>query len=409
MIWMDIAAQIGMGVAKIASLWNKKMKLWVDGRKNLPERIAASIAKDDKVIWFHAASYGEFEEGRPLIETIQSQYPAYKILVTFFSPSGYEGHKNYKFADWVFYLPLDTNSQVSKFLDAAHPEIAIFIKYEFWPNLLAEMKRRRIRTFLVSARFIPKSAYFKWWGGILRKALTAFETIFVQDEDSLKLLQKNGFENVIIAGDPRFDRVKEISEVAWSEPIVEKFKNNEKLFIAGSTVKGKDDEVIQDLINLNPDTRFLVVPHEMDRLPMEKTVQETEKEAKIYSECDIDTDFSNTQILILDRIGMLAKLYRYGNWAFIGGGFDLGIHSVIEATVYGMPAAFGPNYQKNRPGIEMVEQGICAGINSSEELNKWLSELKNDDEKLSDLSKKAKEYTFANCGATEKILKEIFS
>ncbi len=408
MIWMDIAAHAGMGVAKIASLWNKKMKLWVEGRKNLPERVASAIGKEDKVIWFHAASYGEFEEGRPLIETIRSRYPNYKILVTFFSPSGYEGHKNYKFADWVFYLPLDTQAQVSRFLDAVHPEIAVFVKYEFWPNLLAEMKKRQIRTFLVSARFIPNSAYFKWWGGVLRKALTAFETIFVQDVNSKNLLNNNGFHNAVVAGDPRFDRVKDISEISWREPLVEKFKNGQKLFIAGSTVEGKDDEVIQNLINSHPKTRFLVVPHEMDRLPMEKMVKATRNEVKIYSECNDETDFSNTQVLILDRIGMLSKLYRYGDWAFIGGGFVAGIHSVIEATVYGMPAAFGPNFAKNRPGIEMVQLGICASVNNAEELHDWFSELENNDEKLSVVSQKAREYTLANCGATSTILSQLF-
>lgn len=405
---MDVVARLGMGGAKLFSLWNKKMKLWVDGRKNLAERVASVVGKNDKVIWFHAASYGEFEEGRPLIETVREKYPHYKILVTFFSPSGYEGHKNYRYADWVFYSPIDTRKEVRRFLDAAHPEIAVFIKYEFWPNLLAELKRRKIRTFVISARFIADSQYFKWYGGILREALTAFETIFVQDQNSVELLQSIGFYNTVLAGDPRFDRVKDISETPWNEPVVEKFKNNEKLFIAGSTVKGKDDEVMQDLINRHPKTKFLVVPHEMDREPMYEMVKNTVREAKIYSECNMEIDFSDTQVLILDAIGMLSKLYRYGDWAFIGGGFDAGIHSVIEATIYGMPAVFGPNFEKNRPGIEMVKQEICTSVNNTEELHRWFSEIEFDDKKLSELSRKAREYTLVNCGATEVILERLF-
>ncbi|MFA6702493.1 MAG: glycosyltransferase N-terminal domain-containing protein [Dysgonamonadaceae bacterium] len=407
MLWMDVAARLGVFGAGIGSLWNKKLKLWVNGRKNLAKRVGQEIQSNDRVIWFHAASYGEFEEGRPLIETIRSRYPEYKILVTFFSPSGYEAHKNYRFADWVFYLPIDTKKDVKAFLDAAHPEIAIFIKYEFWPNLMAELKKKQVRTFVISARFIPDSRFFKSYGGVFRNALNAFEKMFVQDQPSVKLLNSIGFNNVIVAGDPRFDRVKTIADTEWKDSIVEKFKNNQRVFIAGSTVGAPDEDLIQELINRHLETRFIVVPHEMDRVPMEKMISNIKGGGKLYSECNADTDFSATQLLIIDAVGLLSKLYRYGDWGFIGGGFDKGIHSVIEATIYGLPCAFGPNYQKNRPGIEMIEIGVCGAVKNIDELDVWFTPLKVES-KLAEVRQKALEYTNNNCGATEIILNQVF-
>lgn len=407
MWWMNFIAYTALFGVKIASLWNKKMRLWVDGRKNLAERISQVIRPKDEVIWFHAASYGEFEEGKPLIERFRKEHPKFKIIVTFFSPSGYEAHKNYPFVDGVFYLPADITSHVKDFLDALNPKIAVFIKYEFWLNLLAELQKRKIKTYVVSARFIPNSRFFKWYGSPFRKALKTFDTIFVQDDDSVELLNAIGINQVVQAGDPRFDRVKAIFETEWKDEIIENFKQNDKIFIAGSVVDSTEFSLLQRLINAHPKTKFLIVPHEMDKTPMLKMINETNREAKLYSECDKNTNFSNTQVVIVDTIGILAKLYRYGDWAFIGGGFDLGIHSVIEATVYGMPAVFGPNYAKNRPGIEMVELGACTSISNFEELDAWFSTLEFNDQKLNALSKLAFEYTHGNCGATDKIMEVI--
>ena len=262
---------------------------------------------------------------------------------------------------------------------------------------------------MVSARFIPNSRFFRWYGGVFRKALSTFEVLFVQDSRSIELLKTIGLTNAILAGDPRFDRVLSISKEEWKDEIVDKFRQDGKLFIAGSTVGAGDEDLLQLLINKHPKTRFLLVPHEMDREPMNKIVANTTGEVLIYSECTPDTDFTNTQVLIVDKIGMLAKLYRYGNWAFIGGGFVAGIHSVIEATIYGMPAVFGPNYSKNRPGIEMVELGICASVSNIEELDAWFTPLEFDDEKLQKISQQAREYSLKNCGATEIILNKIFN
>lgn len=405
---MNVVAQIGFLGAKLGALRNKKLKLWVEGRKKLSEKIKTKIDSDAKVMWFHAASYGEFEEGRPLIEKIKEEYPHYKIVITFFSPSGYEAHQNYPLADGVFYLPIDTTRQVNAFLDALHPEIAVFIKYEFWPNLLAVLQKRKIRTFVISARFIPKSRFFKWYGSIFRKGLRTFEKIFVQDENSIKLLHSIGIKNGVLAGDPRFDRVKTIAQTEWEDKIIERFKGNDFLFIAGSTVGKPDEELIQQLINKHPDVKFLVVPHEMDVAPMEQMISETNRKSILYSHCSEQTDVSDFQLLILDKIGMLAKVYRYGTFAFIGGGFDLGIHSVIEATIYGLPAAFGPNFEKNRPGIDMIKLGACQYVKNFQELDAWFTTLKTNPETLNKTSKIAYDYTNQNTGATDLMLQNIF-
>ncbi len=408
MWWLDIVVKLGVLGAKVAALWSKKAKLWIDGRNGLLDKMAAVIRPEDHVVWFHAASLGEFEEGRPVIEKIRAQYPHYKILVTFFSPSGYEIRKNYSHADWVFYLPADTSANMKRFLDIVHPEIAVFIKYEFWLNMLLEIKKRSIRTFVISARFIPNSRFFSWYGGIFRNSLKAFETIFVQDKRSVELLESIGFVNVVLAGDPRFDRVDDIAQTDWKNEIVERFKNGQKVFIGGSTCGAADEDLLQVLINNHPNTKFLIVPHEMDVEPMEKIEMNTKGGAIRYSKCTAETNFANFQVLIVDTIGMLALLYRYGNWAFIGGGFIAGIHSVIEATIYGMPAVFGPNYQKNRPGIDMIELGACKSIQNAEELDAWFTPLENDDEALTNVSNIAFQYCQQNKGASNIILKKIF-
>jgi 3-deoxy-D-manno-octulosonic-acid transferase len=408
MFFVDIIVKIGVLGAKIASFWSKKAERWVEGRKGIFERMAQVIKPEDRVIWFHAASLGEFEEGRPVIEKIRSSYPQYKILLTFFSPSGYEIRKNYAHANWVFYLPADTSSNMKKFLDIAHPEVAIFIKYEFWPNLLLELRKRSIRSYAISARFIPNSRFFKWYGGIFRSSLKAFDTFFVQDQRSIELLKTIGFNNTILAGDPRFDQVEAIAKTDWRNEIVERFKGGRKVFIAGSTCGAADEDLLQILINKHPNIKFIIVPHEMDVPPMEKIEANTVGGAIRYSNCDDSIGLTKYQVLIVDTIGMLALLYRYGNWAYIGGGFVAGIHSVIEASVYGMPAAFGPNYQKNRPGIDMVRLGACCSIANADELDAWFSPIENDDVALKNISNIAYEYCQQNKGASDIILNKIF-
>ncbi|MEE1103528.1 MAG: glycosyltransferase N-terminal domain-containing protein, partial [Alistipes sp.] len=291
-------------VVAFVSLWNKKAKQWIVGRKDIFKRMAEVISPEDKVVWIHAASLGEFEQGRPVIEKIREQQPEYKILVTFYSPSGYEIRKNYAGADYIFYLPIDTPGNAKKFLDVAHPEIAIIVKYEFWLNLLSELKHRGVRTYLISAIFRRNSIFFRSYGSIWRQALDSFEQMFVQNEESKELLHEIGFDNVVVAGDTRFDRVAEIARNVKKVPIVEHFKGDSPLFVAGSTW-GPDEEILQTLINDNPQIKFVVAPHEMENSRIDRIIAQTKGGAVRYTCCNEESDFSKIQVLVLDTIGIL--------------------------------------------------------------------------------------------------------
>ena len=391
----------------IVSPWNTKAKQWRDGRKNLFKRMAESISAGDRVVWIHVASLGEFEQGRPIIEKIRKEQPQYKILVTFYSPSGYEIRKNYSGADYIFYLPIDTLYNAKKFLDIAHPEVAIIVKYEFWLNLLGELKRRKIRTYLVSAIFRKNSVFFRSYGSIWRQALDSFEQMFVQNEESKELLHSIGFDNVVVAGDTRFDRVAEIAQSVKPIEIVERFKGESRLFVAGSTW-GPDEEILQVLINNNPEVKFVVAPHEMEQSRIEKMIAQSKHGAVRYTRCDATTDFSQTQVLILDTIGILSSVYGYATWSYIGGGFGVGIHNTLEAATFGLPIAFGPNYQKFKEARDMVALGVATKVESADDLEAWFAPLRDDKQALLRAGSAAKSYTQRNQGATSLIMKVVF-
>ena len=307
----------------LASPWHRKAKLWIDGRKGLFRRMKESIDPSARIIWIHAASLGEFEQGRPLIEKIRKEHPEYKILLTFFSPSGYEIRKNYDQADYIFYLPIDTPRKARRFLDIAHPEIAIFVKYEFWINLLTELRRRSIRSYIVSAIFRRNSIFFRPYGGYWRMALESFDTIFVQNNDSKKLLAELGFDNVVVAGDTRFDRVAEIAAAAKKIDLIERFKGGTRLLIAGSTW-GPDEDLLIRLINDNPSVKFIVAPHEMDESRINRLLAETLGGAVRYTQCTAETSFDGKQLLVLDTVGILSSAYGYAEWGYIGRSCRLG-------------------------------------------------------------------------------------
>ncbi len=394
-------------VVAFVSLWNKKAKQWIVGRKDIFKRMADIISPEDKVVWIHAASLGEFEQGRPVIEKIREEQPEYKILVTFYSPSGYEIRKNYGGADYIFYLPIDTPRNVKKFLDIAHPEVAIIVKYEFWLNLLKELKCRGVRTYLISAIFRRNSIFFRSYGSIWRQALDCFEQIFVQNEESKELLHEIGFDNVVVAGDTRFDRVAEIARNVKKVPIVERFKGDSPLFVAGSTW-GPDEEILQTLINDNPQIKFVVAPHEMENSRIEKIITQTKGGAVRYTCCNEESDFSKTQVLILDTIGILSSVYGYATWSYIGGGFGVGIHNTLEAATFGLPIAFGPNYQKFKEARDMVALGAATKVESAEDLLAWFTPLRDDESALQRAGSVAKSYTQRNQGATSLIMKIVF-
>lgn len=407
MFLYDLSVTLYSGLLRAVSPWNKKAKQWVAGRKNIFERMAAAIAPTDKVVWIHVASLGEFEQGRPIIEQIRKERPEYKILLTFFSPSGYEIRKNYDGADYIFYLPADTPSNVKRFLDIAHPEIAVFVKYEFWLNYLTQLKKRNVRTYLVSAIFRRESVFFRSYGSMWREALDAFEQMFVQNEESRELLHEIGYDDVIVAGDTRFDRVAAIAKAAKPVDIVAKFKGDAPLFVAGSTW-GPDEDILMPLVNDNPHIKFVIAPHEMDQARINKILASTKCGAVRYTQCDATADFSSTQVLVLDTIGILSSVYGYASWSYIGGGFGVGIHNTLEAATFGLPIAFGPKYEKFKEARDMVALGAATKVESAEELSAWFAPLRDDAAHLAHTSAIAKDYTAKNQGATALFMKIAF-
>ena len=389
---------------RLVAPFNRKARLWCEGRKGLTERLQRAIGDAEHIVWVHSSSLGEFEQGRPIVDYIRAHYPDYKILLTFFSPSGYEMRKNYPNADYVFYIPVDTRRRVRQFLDVVKPEVAIFVKNEFWLNMLAELRRRNIRTYLASAIFRRNSIFFNPIGDIWRKALHSFDTLFVQDEGSKALLAEIGVENVVVAGDTRFDRVSAIAEQAEKVEIIEQFKGDKRLFVAGSTW-GPDEDILLPLINENPDIKFVIAPHEMDESRIERLLREVKGGAVRYTQ--LPSDFADKQVLVLDTIGLLSRVYGSAEWAYVGGGFGVGIHSTLEAVVYGMPVAFGTNYRKFREACDLIALGAGRSVRSAEELKVWFDELKSDKDYLARLSALAKVYVGQHRGATEKIVKEI--
>lgn len=397
-------------LARLAALRSHKARCWVEGRKNLFERIEQTIDRRARIVWIHVASLGEFEQGRPLIEELRKRHPEYKILLTFFSPSGYEIRKRYPHADYIFYLPLDTPSNARSFLNTVNPEIAIFVKYEFWLNFLYELRRRKTRTYIVSAIFRRNSIFFRFYGGLWRIALETFDMLFVQNEESKTLLAELGFDNVLVTGDTRFDRVAAIARQAKKIDLIERFKGDKPLFVAGSTW-GTDEELLLPLMNANPTLKFIIAPHEMHEGRIQHLIDETKGGAVRYTACTAEAacDLSQYQLLILDTVGLLSSIYGYASWSYIGGGFGVGIHNTLEAATFGLPIAFGPNYKKFKEACDMVTLGAATSIRNAEELQAWFAPLRDDAEQLQRCGRIAREYTTHHQGATNLILKTIFT
>lgn len=392
---------------RLAACRHAKARLWIDGRKELLHRMKEVIAPGERIVWVHVASLGEFEQGRPLVEKIRREHPEYKILITFFSPSGYEIRKNYPGADYIFYLPIDTPRNARRFLEIVQPEIAVFVKYEYWLNLLSELRRRKVRTYVVSAIFRRNSIFFRPYGGLWRQALESFEVLFVQNNESKELLAAIGFDNVIIAGDTRFDRVAEIACNARQIDIIEHFRGTSRLFVAGSTW-GPDEELLLSLMNDNPEIKFVIAPHEMDENRIARLMSETLGGALRYTRCTANTDYTSSQLLILDTVGLLSSVYRYAAWSYIGGGFGVGIHNTLEAATFGLPIAFGPNYRKFKEARDLVTLGAAHAVENYDELAAWFTPLRDNEELRLKSCRIAKDYTTHHQGATETIARTIF-
>ncbi len=405
-MWLyNICMAVYALLIRLAAPFNEKARLWCEGRKGMIERMRQAIGDEENIVWIHVSSLGDFEQGRPLVDYVHDHYPEYKILLTFFSPAGYEVRKNYPNADYVFYIPADTRRQVSRFLDVVRPRVTIFVKYEYWLNMLAELRRRKIRTYIASAIFRRNSIFFHPIGGIWREALRTFETLFVQDDSSKALLAEIGVENVVVAGDTRFDRVITIADEAKRVDVVEEFKGEKRLFVAGSTWQ-PDEEILLPLINENPDIKFVVAPHEMDESRIERFVRGVKGGAVRYTQ--LSADFAEKQVLVLDTVGLLSRVYGSAEWAYVGGGFGVGIHNTLEAAVYGMPVAFGTKYRKFKEACDLIALGAGRSVKNAEELKTWFDELTSDADYLARLSAIAKVYVGQHRGTTEKIVKAIF-
>jgi len=403
----NIAIYFASFAAWVLSNFNSKIKLWHTGTYNWKRKYTDKIVSGKKTIWIHCASLGEFEQGRPVIESLKAKYPEYSIVLTFFSPSGFEIRKNYDKADYVFYLPADTPDNAKKFINIINPEFVVFVKYEFWNNYISELYRRNISLYLISGIFRQEQHFFKWYGTFFRNILKKFTMFFVQDKMSLDLLTEAGIKNVIVAGDTRFDRVVQIASEAKEIEIIELFKGNENLFLAGSSWK-QDEEIIARYINANPaKMKWVFAPHE----PNPENVERLEKLFNVksvrysqYSESD-----SDARVLIIDNVGMLSSAYRYACIAAIGGGFGKGIHNILEAACWGLPVMFGPKYEKFNEAIELIQKNGAVSFDSfdrfCEIIDKWLS----DNDLYLQSAKASSLYVADNKGATDKILNVIFN
>ncbi|MCG8837273.1 3-deoxy-D-manno-octulosonic acid transferase [Tenacibaculum dicentrarchi] len=392
---------------RFIALFNKKIKLFVDGRKQTFSKLE-NIKKTDKVIWFHAASLGEFEQGRPIIEALKERYKNHKIVVTFFSPSGYEIRKNYPLADVVCYLPFDTKANVKKFIAKIHPEIAIIIKYEFWPNLLSEVKKQGINTILISGIFREKQSFFKWYGGFMRNKLKAFNHFYVQNEASKKLLSSIGFQNITIAGDTRFDRVHDILKQDNSLDFINEFKNNSYTVVAGSTWK-EDENLFVNYINnhASADEKFIIAPHNINQKQIKELQKSINKKTILYSEKE-GQNLSENQVFIIDTIGVLTKIYSYADVAYVGGGLATGLHNILEPATFGIPIVFGANkYKKFQEATDLLKLGSVTIVTNNEDFSSNFTTLKANANLRTKMGSENYHYIKNNIGATKIIMNYI--
>ena len=437
---------IATQLLKIVALFSPKTKLFVNGRKNVFQQLERKISPTDKTIWFHAASLGEFEQGLPVMEKIKIQYPNHKIVVTFFSPSGYEVRKNNSVADVTVYLPLDTKSNAKRFLQIINPELVFFIKYEYWPNYLNELKQLEIKTYLISGIFREDQAFFKWYGGFYKNALKTFDYFFVQNDNSKVLLQKLGFNNVKVSGDTRFDRVVSILERDNSLEFMEEFikssstalgmKNSTALEVTNSTAPvitksteikttipaasetaqlvvigsswPKDEHYIVSYINQHSGNfKFIFAPHNIKTEQIQELKKSISKKTILFSEKE-NQKLENFQVMIVDTIGILTKVYSYADIAYVGGGFGTaGLHNILEPATFGTPIIIGPNYSNFSEAIALVNLGGCVSVANQQELNENFDLMLQNEDERHEKGHICATFVQMNKGATNSILNHI--
>ncbi len=402
----NIAITLSWHLLKIPALFNPKLRLFIEGRREIFPYLEKHLKKQDAVIWVHTASLGEFEQGLPVIKQMRSSYPGHKILVTFFSPSGYEIKKNSEEASLITYLPMDTERNAERFLEGVQPVLAIFVKYEVWPNYLRGLKNRNIPTLMISGRFTSAQVFFKYYGGFMRKALKAFTHFFVQDNDSLMLLNSIGLQNVSEIGDTRFDRVSEILERDNSLAFMEQFKGNSLCLVLGST--WPEDEVLIShyLHETSASIKIVIAPHDIKEGHLNTLKESIPGTSVFYSEIG-STDISAYQVLVLDTIGVLTKVYSYADIAYVGGGFATGLHNTLEPAVFGIPVIIGPKYQGFNEAKELVSLGGISVVDSEKSFKEVIDTLLKDAILRTKMGKINAGYIQDQLGATKKILSYI--
>ncbi|WP_163716167.1 3-deoxy-D-manno-octulosonic acid transferase [Mangrovibacterium lignilyticum] len=410
---MNLLYQLGIYfyrlAAAVAAPFNEKARFFHQGQKQVFAYLKASFPTNSKVIWVHCASLGEFEQGRPLIEAIRKQHGDRKILLTFFSPSGYEVRKNYDQADWICYLPVDTKMNVSRFLDLIQPEMAFFVKYEFWKNYIEELSKRSIPLYLVSAIFRPEHLFFKegvkakWYRNVLR----GVAHFFVQNAQSAELLQKVGLSNYTITGDTRFDRVAEIAANRKDLPLIERFKGSSQLLVVGSSWQ-PDEELLVSYLDQNPDVKMVFAPHEVKETNIKRLMNLVGSKVVRYTQAE-SADPVNARVLIVDCIGVLSSVYGYADVAYIGGGFGVGIHNTLEAAIYNIPVLFGPNYLRFQEAVELVNRKLAFPVAKTNEVHAKLGELFSQPDMLKQIASGCRQFMGENVGATQQVLEKVFN
>jgi 3-deoxy-D-manno-octulosonic-acid transferase len=394
-------------ILKIIALFSPKIKLFVNGRKDVFKILASAINPKDKTLWFHAASLGEYEQGLPVMEKIKLQFPNHKIILTFFSPSGYEVRKNNTVADVTVYLPIDTKVNANEFLRLVHPELVFFIKYEFWPNYLNELNNLGIKTYLISGIFRENQAFFRWYGGFYKNALKTFDYFFVQNESSKKLLQSIGYNNVKVSGDTRFDRVVSILERDNSLDFIEQFKDNTTTIVIGSSWP-KDESFLVNFINqTNENVKFIIAPHNIRSEQIQELKNSIIKKTVLFSEKE-NENLADFEVFIIDTIGILTKIYSYADIAYVGGGFvNKGLHNILEPATFGIPIVIGPYYSHFAEATALINLEGCISISNQNQLNDSFENLISNEDIRHEKGHICETFVQMNIGATEVILRHI--
>lgn len=392
------------GLLTIVAPFNPKARLWVDGRRDWITKLTQKLANNNKpVAWFHAASLGEFEQGRPVIEAFRQQYPNFAIVLTFFSPSGYEVRKHYEGADYILYLPVDTPANAQAFVSLVKPQITFFIKYEFWYHYLRALKAAQVPVLSFSAIFRPSQLFFKPWGGFYRNLLTYFNHILVQNQESVTLLDSIQINPVTLAGDTRFDRVAQVAAAKKAIPLASAFKNGKPVLVVGSAWPEDMAVLIPFLNSFDKPLKAIIAPHEIHNDEIERWQTQLTKSSVCFSQAT-EAEVSTTEILFIDNVGMLTSLYQYGEFAFIGGAFKQGLHNILEAATFGMPLFFGPEYSKFQEAVDLVQEGAAFPVGTTVELNQLFQKQYANPSEAARISRA---YVQRNIGATGKVMEVV--